>query len=362
MAKKDLEKMLRSEPARPARARRPPVVAPVIISVGLIVALVSALWVAIVDDPDGGRAEAIAMIKEAPAVTGSLSHDALVPGQVKPPLEGQIQLAALPAMPAPSGLPGLLEQSAFGPVPRISPDGRRPREAYARRAPEAGEGVPRIVLVVGGLGISQTGTQKAIETLPEDVTLAFAPYGSSLQRWVDKARGEGHEVLLQVPLEPAGYPEKNPGEHTLLVSNDRAASQQDMAWVLSRVTSYAGVMNYMGGRFTGDERALTRFLGEIGHRGLFYLDDGSSPLSRAATVGTGLQVPVVTGDLVLDRQRSRASIERELASLEAIARSRGLAVGVASAFPASVAALADFAREAGERGIVVVPASDALAP
>jgi polysaccharide deacetylase 2 family uncharacterized protein YibQ len=361
MAKRELFNPLRSKAARPAREKGPPIVAPVAISVGLVLAVVSTLWVAVVDDPGGGRAEAVAMIKEAPAVTGSVSHDALVPGQVAPPAE-QLELAALPAMPAASGLPGLLEQSAFGPLPRVSPDGRRPREAYAGRASPAGEGAPRVVLVVGGLGISQTGTQKAIDILPENVTLAFAPYGSSLQRWVDRARGEGHEVLLQVPLEPVGYPEENPGEHTLLVSNDRMVGQRDLEWVLSRMTAYAGVMNYMGGRFTSDERALAPFLGEIGHRGLFYLDDGSSPESRAAAVGANLAVPVVTADLVLDRQRGEASIERELASLEAIARSRGLAVGVASAFPASVEALAGWARDAGERGIAVVPASAALAP
>jgi polysaccharide deacetylase 2 family uncharacterized protein YibQ len=71
---------------------------------------------------------------------------------------------------------------------------------------------------------------------------------------------------------------------------------------------------------------------------------------------------VVTADLVLDRQRGEAAIERELASLEAIARSRGLAVGVASAFPASVEALANWAREARGRGIVIVPATAALTP
>jgi polysaccharide deacetylase 2 family uncharacterized protein YibQ len=268
---------------------------------------------------------------------------------------------------APSGGPqaaivvsGLAEQSPFGLLPRVSPDGRRPREAYARRAPAAGPDTPRIAIVVGGLGMSQTGTQKAISALPEDVTLAFASLGSSLNRWAEEARGEGHEILLQIPLEPIGYPDTNPGEHTLLVSPDRHRNRQDLHWNLGRMTAYAGVINHMGSRFTGEDAAMLPFLGEIGERGLFYLDDGSIPQSRATAIGEALQVPVMTADLVIDQDRSVDAIERSLRQLESIAAERGVAVGVASAFPTSVETIARWAGEAPARGVMIVPASAAL--
>jgi polysaccharide deacetylase 2 family uncharacterized protein YibQ len=119
-------------------------------------------------------------------------------------------------------------------------------------------------------------------------------------------------------------------------------------------------MNYMGARFTGEDRALAAFLAEIGRRGLFYLDDGSSAESLAAGIGEALSVPVVSGDLVLDRDRRAESIWTELAALEAIARTRGVAVGVASAFPESVEAIGAWVQDAETRGLVVVPASSAL--
>jgi polysaccharide deacetylase 2 family uncharacterized protein YibQ len=215
-----------------------------------------------------------------------------------------------------------------------------------------------MVIVVGGLGLSQTGTQAALDKLPQDITLAFAPYGSSLQRWVGRARENGHEVLLQIPLEPMDYPTVNPGEHTLLVSGG-AENRDDLEWALGRMTSYAGVMNHMGARFLTDERALVPFLGEVGERGLYYLDDGSVPESLATKVGAALAVPVLTADRILDRDRAPAAIARELASLEAIARARGVAVGVASGFPASVDVIVGWASEAQARGILIVPASAA---
>jgi polysaccharide deacetylase 2 family uncharacterized protein YibQ len=277
-----------------------------------------------------------------------------------PATSEEIQLAALPQLPpAVAGDPSLLEYSNFGALPRVSPDGRRPREVYARRAAPVPAGVPKIVIVVGGLGLSQTGTQKALDTLPEDITLAFAPYGSSLQRWVAKARDAGHEVLLQIPLEPLDYPAVNPGEHTLLVSGG-AANRQDLEWSLGRMTSYAGVMNHMGARFTSDDKALVPFLGEIGERGLFYLDDGSSPKSLAAAIGKALDVPVLTADRLLDQDRSPDAIQQQLMALEAIARTRGVAIGVASAFQTSIDAITRWAKDAQTRGIVIVPASGAV--
>ena len=363
MAKNDLNQPLHRK-LHERRPRRSPVIAPVLILTAFALAMIAALWVAVVDDPDGGRAVAVAAIETAaPAATGSLVGDTdIESGDAAAAATGaEIELAALPVMPSALGAdPGLIEQSAFGPLPRVSPDGRRARDAYARPAGDLPGGVPRIVIVVGGLGISQTGTQNAIELLPEDVTLAFAPYGFSLQRWSAKAREEGHEILLQIPLEPDGYPQSNPGEHTLLASGS-GDMRRDLHWVLSRLTGYAGVMNYMGARFTAEEKALVPFLGEVGERGLFYLDDGSSAVSLAPEVGEGLRVPVVTADRIVDLDRSKSEIERALAELEAIASARGVAVGVASAFPASVAAIAAWAGGAKARGVFIVPASAALA-
>lgn len=94
----------------------------------------------------------------------------------------------------------LLEDSPFGKLPITGPSGLRPMDQYAR--PWSGARGTRVAIVVSGLGLSQTGTQRAIEKLPEEITLAFAVSGNSLQRWMQEARRGGHEILIQVPLDP----------------------------------------------------------------------------------------------------------------------------------------------------------------
>lgn len=265
--------------------------------------------------------------------------------------------AALGQDPRVAHLPdrALLEQSEMGPLPVRAADGRRAAEVYAR--PWSGTRGARIALVIGGLGLSQTGTQTAIAKLPSEITLAFAPQGNSLGRWMQAARGEGHEIMMQLPLEPFDYPRVNPGRNTLTVEAEPRQNIENLYWALSRTTNYTGVMNYMGARFTSDQAAFAPIMRELGERGLSYLDDGSSARSVAEALAAENDVPYAQGDLVIDQARERGSILAKLDQLEATARARGYAIGTGTAFDVTVDAVAEWAQAVRKRGIEIVPVS-----
>ena len=58
-------------------------------------------------------------------------------------------------------LPDLVEKSEFGPLPKISDGDVRPLDAYSQASGMTGAN--RVAIIVGGLGLSQTGTQSAIK-------------------------------------------------------------------------------------------------------------------------------------------------------------------------------------------------------
>src|SRR5690606_17600160 len=209
-------------------------------------------------------------------------------------------------------------------------------------------------------GLSQTGTQNAIERLPADMTLAFAPYGASLDRWMQRARQSGHELLLQLPLEPFDFPDNDPGPHTLLVNLDHNQIEDRLAWLLSRLTNYVGVVNYMGARFTSSEDAMSGLLAELNRRGLMFLDDGSSSRSRAGALAEASQTPFAKADVVIDEVPRQEQILSRLLQLEGIARAQGVAVGVASALPVTVDQLADWSRDLEQRGLQLIPVSASI--
>jgi polysaccharide deacetylase 2 family uncharacterized protein YibQ len=263
--------------------------------------------------------------------------------------------------PAPD--PRLLEQGRHGPLPRIGRDGSRAAVVYARPAGALPGGVKpaaRIALVVSGLGLSDAVTADALAKLPPTTTLAFAPYGRDLEAQVARARARGHEVLLQVPMEPFDYPANDPGPHTLTAAAKPQDNLDKLHWVMARFPGYVGVVNFMGAKLTADEPALTALLREIGGRGLGFIDDGSSPRSLAAKVGPSVRTPTARADAVLDGVARADAIDKELARLETLARERGYALATASALPVTLDRLARWATGLEAKGILLVPASTAF--
>ncbi|WP_157018419.1 divergent polysaccharide deacetylase family protein [Mesorhizobium xinjiangense] len=249
----------------------------------------------------------------------------------------------------------LIEQSEMGPLPVRAADGRRPFDVYAR--PWSGSGGTKIALVIGGLGLSQTGTQTAIRKLPPEVTLAFAPQGNSLDRWMREARRAGHEIVMQLPLEPFDYPHVNPGRNTLTIAGSDEQNLGNLRWVLSRTTNYTGVMNYMGARFSADEAKFAPVMAEIGERGLLYLDDGASARSLAPDLARANKTPFAVATTTIDGERDRASILKKLDEVEATARAKGSALATGSAFETTVDAVTNWVAEAKRRGIEIVSVS-----
>jgi uncharacterized protein len=251
----------------------------------------------------------------------------------------------------------MLETTRHGMIPQIASDGARPSILYAqtRQLPPAKTDAPRIALVISGLGISASGTAEAFSKLPGPVTFAFAPYGADLATLVARARAEKHEVLLQAPMEPFDYPDNDPGPQTLLTSLTGDQNIDRLHWLMSRFQGYVGIVSYMGARFTASEQALAPVLRETAKRGLIYVDDGSSARSVAGQIAGSHNLPFAKADIVLDAVPTPAAIDQALARLEMAARDHGNAVGIATALPATIARLAEWAKKVEGRGFVLVP-------
>jgi Divergent polysaccharide deacetylase/Caspase domain len=135
----------------------------------------------------------------------------------------------------------LIEPGPNGSLPIIGHDGRQARQAYARPFDPADKR-SRIAITISELGPSPTAIDMAINHLPAEVSLAFTPYPSSnLGKWISLARAAGHEVLLNLPMEPADYPINDPGPEALLTALDPPSNLERLNRVMSQATGYVGL-------------------------------------------------------------------------------------------------------------------------
>ena len=185
--------------------------------------------------------------------------------------------------------------------------------------------------------------------------MRIAPYGADLAQLASHARAEKHEVLLQAPMEPFDYPDNDPGPQTLLTTLSADQNIDRLHWLMSRFQGYVGIVSYMGARFTASEQALAPVLREAAKRGLIYMDDGGSPRSVAGQLAGSHNLPFAKTDIVVDAVPTPVEIGRALARLEMAARDHGSAVGYATALPATVERIAEWAKKLEAKGIVLVP-------
>ena len=356
-------------------------------SLGLVCTAL-ALYIAIRRDPEGGEPFATAVIETRIAAVPPAASPAPAPAQdartqssarqlesesgvtvVRPGAGAEVPGSIIITIPDAPGViklasapdSRLTERTRYGLLPKTGSDGATPAQIYARPlGPQAStKPAGRIALLVGGLGISQSGTADAITRLPGTVSLAFAPYGEGLERAVQRARGDGHEIFLQVPMEPFDYPDNDPGPQTLLSGPKGSENVDRLQWALGRFTGYVGIVNFLGGRLTADEAALSPILREVAGRGLLVVDDGSSSRSLLATSAARAQIPALKVDRVIDTVQRGDAIDKELAGLEALARDQGIVVAAASALPISVERIARWAQTLEAKGFVIVPVSAA---
>ncbi len=265
-----------------------------------------------------------------------------------------------PASPLPKApFNGFHQPGPLGPMPIIATDGRTVARAYAR--PFTGDATkPKIALIVGGLGFNAGATQAAIDELPPEVTLSFVPYASGLQGWIDRARARGHEVLLELPMEPFDQEADDTGPQTLLATGSGRDNIARLENLLSRGAGYFGVTNYQGGRFATSGTASAPVAQALKARGLVFVGNAIGARSAFGVEAGRAGLPFSSADRIIDVQRDANAIDEQLLNLEALALQNGSALGSGFAFPVTIDQIEEWAENLSMRGYVLAPASNVM--
>ncbi|MEH6403245.1 MAG: divergent polysaccharide deacetylase family protein [Sneathiella sp.] len=302
-------------------------------------------------EPALEKAEAV--LKPAPEPEANVTQDTEPkPADVAALPKGDVLLSPVPD-------PDLTKSSDYGLLPIIGPTGKLPWRIYSRPFDDPLDR-PRIAIIMSEMGMSKSATKSAIQNLPGPITLSFNPYARDLQSWIEQARAAGHEVLLQLPMEPFGYPKNDPGPQSLLTSLSDRENLKRLDWMLGRFAGYTGVTNQMGSKFTASEADIRPILDVIKSRGLLFLDSRTSAKSVAGQVASTTGIPVAINNRFLDHKADRTTIDSRLKDLERIARYTGTAVGVGYPYPVTLERISHWARTLARKGFVLVPVSAAI--
>ncbi|MEQ9814486.1 MAG: divergent polysaccharide deacetylase family protein [Azospirillaceae bacterium] len=234
----------------------------------------------------------------------------------------------------------------------------RPRELNAEPF-MVEDGMPLVVLIVQDLGGFHAEAQSAIEILPASVSLAFSPYARDIEPLIRRARGEGHEVLMMLPLETSSGANTDPGSQALRTDLSDEQNRQRLEAINDVTARHVGLIGLGGDRFLDDTSAARLLFGDLSEDGYLFVGSGSAQQDRLLRQASLAGLPTAWVEVDVTATPNAEAVAAALDALEARARETGLAVGVADPFPTFFEQIADWAEGLSARGVALAPVSSA---
>ena len=262
-----------------------------------------------------------------------------------------LYLKTRPTPPAPAPAPAARSPRPTAPRARTAPPKASPTKSARAAIPPGTTGLAAIV--IDDLG-NELGPAERIASWKAPVAGAVLPgvaYSAAAARAL--ARG-GKEVLLHLPMEPAGYPKVRPGPGVILRSQSDAEIVRTLESDLATVPGVVGVNNHMGSAATADPRVMRVVAGVLSDRGLFFLDSRTTDATVAERTAEEASVPAVSRRVFLDDVETEEAVSRQLAELVRRAREEGSAVAIGHPYPATLTVLEREMPGLAARGVKLV--------
>lgn len=214
----------------------------------------------------------------------------------------------------------------------------------------------KIAIVIDDLGGENKISQ---ELLRWDVPITFSilpftPYSKTL---AEKAHRRGKEIILHLPMEPLGYPQVRPGDGVLLQEMDEARLLDQLSKDIETVPYLKGVSNHMGSRLMEDPEKIRIVFSELKRRGLFFLDNRTTPQSVGLQVAQAIGLRAKERTLFIDHSSNEGEIKQKLEQLIQLSLSTGRAIGIGHPRPSTLKSLNEMIPKMKEKGIEIVPLS-----
>ncbi len=219
--------------------------------------------------------------------------------------------------------------------------------------------LPRLAIIIDDAG-SDLAVARKFTNLPVATTLSILPH---LRRSRDIAGELGERsipFMLHLPMQPKGYPDKDPGPHALMsgMSGETVINTLDSA--LASAKGAVGINNHMGSAATEDLELMTLLMEEINGRGLFFIDSLTTNHSKATKAAGEAGVLWGVRDIFLDNVKEEAAIIENLEKAAALAKKRGSAIVIGHIYQETLSALKRWHLEGGTAGIEVVYVDELL--
>ena len=218
-------------------------------------------------------------------------------------------------------------------------------------------GGKRVAILIDDIGYDPEALRRllAIEAPMAFSVLPHTPHARSSAEAIHRA---GREVLLHLPMEPHGYPGRDPGRGALFASMTEREIRQALLEDLESVPHARGANNHMGSKLMEERDSIRAVFRVLQEKGIYFVDSLTTEASVGPDLAAERSLRFTRRDLFIDDavDRGRAAIHLEKL-LDAREPWRELLL-IGHPYPETVIALEETIPRFRGAGIRVVPLSE----
>ncbi len=281
-----------------------------------------------------------------------------LPPRVKPPVTVPENPLPLPEKPLP---PPETEKPGSEKPPVTKKPGHKqyssPVIAVPVLPPPKITGKPVVAIIIDDMGAEVSQVRELMD-IGVPLTFSVIPGLHQSREVATIAHNGGYEVMVHIPMEPQGYPQRRMEKNGLLMAYGDKEIAARMEGFMNVIPYAVGANNHMGSRFTEDREKMGVVLNVLKENGMFFIDSMTTPKSVGLAMARemGLRATARTAPF-LDNSEDVSAIKVQLASLTKLAVKKGSAVGICHPHKGTIQALTEELPIMRKQGIRFVYAS-----
>lgn len=217
----------------------------------------------------------------------------------------------------------------------------------------------KIAIIVTGMGLSRSSTTDAIN-MPGKFSFSFSPYSSNLKDFFATAKQKGHEVFVDLPLEPADYPISDPGPYALISSLGKEENLSRLKKIIAISEGASGFVTSREEKYQPPKEEVIPLMNELKNQNLKIVFASANDKSTIPPAISEAGLASVKADFFLDSKLNKEEILNNLAQLEKIAKEKGSAIAVVRPFPINIKIISAWLKEAKARDIELANVSEVV--
>lgn len=223
--------------------------------------------------------------------------------------------------------------------------------------PEERVATGRLAIIIDDMG-SSLEEAKLLASIGVPLNFAIIPGLRHDKAVADFAASNGIELLIHIPMQPKGYPERRLESNGLLLSHNDQELQQRVNGYLERIPQAVGANNHMGSEFTENINKMKTVLKRLKTGRLFFIDSVTTPNSVAEKVAAEINLPMAKRNIFLDNEQDETYITGQLMQAVRHSLRTGQAIAICHPHPVTIATLAQQLPKLAGEGVNLVYVSN----